>query len=81
MEEGAIKTNTALRVQYIEEPLLAPKSLPEDYVDVLRDAMKSESLKKRVLIEIGLGAGLRVSEVTNLRISDLKLKREVVRFV
>ncbi|AFM01452.1 site-specific recombinase XerD [Desulfitobacterium dehalogenans ATCC 51507] len=75
VEEGAIKTNTALRVQYIEEPLLAPKSLPEDYVDVLRDAMKSESLKKRVLIEIGLGAGLRVSEVTNLRISDLKLKK------
>lgn len=75
VEEGIIKSNPALRVQYIEEPLLAPKSLPEDYVDVLRDAMKSENLKKRVLIEIGLGAGLRVSEVTNLRISDLKLKK------
>ena len=75
VEEGIIKINQALRVQYIEEPLLAPKSLSEDYVDVLRDAMKSENLKKRALIEIGLGAGLRVSEVTNLRISDFKLKK------
>ena len=75
VEEGMIKINAALRVKYIEEPLLAPKSLSEDYVDILRNAMKEENIKKRALIEVGLGAGLRVSEVTNLKISDLKLKK------
>ncbi|WP_018305475.1 tyrosine-type recombinase/integrase [Desulfitobacterium hafniense] len=75
VEEGMIKINAALRVKYIEEPLLAPKSLSEDYVDILRNAMKDENIKKRALIEVGLGTGLRVSEVTNLKISDLKLKK------
>ncbi|WP_434510069.1 tyrosine-type recombinase/integrase [Desulfitobacterium sp. AusDCA] len=75
IEEGLIKNNQALRVQYIEEPLIAPKSLSEDFVDVLRSVIKTKGLKKQALIEIGLGSGLRISEVTNLKISDLKLRK------
>ncbi|AFM42948.1 site-specific recombinase XerD [Desulfosporosinus acidiphilus SJ4] len=74
-EEGHISSNPAAKVQYIEEPLLAPKSLSEHYVDNLRSILKNKDLKTQVLIEIGLSAGLRVSEVTNLKISDLHLKK------
>lgn len=75
-EEGFISSNPASKVQYIEEPLLAPKSLSENYVDALRSVLKNKDLKTQALIEIGLSAGLRVSEVTNLKITDLHLKKK-----
>lgn len=74
-EEGLIEVNPASRVQYIEEPLLAPKSLSENYVDVLRSILKTKKIRTRALIEVGLSAGLRVSEVINLKISDLLLRK------
>ena len=75
VEEGLIKTNQALRIQYIEEPLLAPKSLSESYVDIIRSIIQTKSLKVQTLIEVALSAGLRVSEATNLKITDLKLRK------
>lgn len=74
-EEGLIKSNPASRVPYIEEPLLAPKSLSKNYVDALMSILKTKRLRTQALIEIGLSAGLRVSEVTNLKISDIRLRK------
>ncbi len=75
IEEGLINVNPALRVQYIEEPILAPKSLSEAHVNGLRSVIATKSLKTQAIIEVGLSAGLRVAEVTNLKISDLLLKK------
>lgn len=75
IEEGLIKVNPALRVQYIEEPILAPKSLSENHVNALRLVVLTKSMRTQAVIEIALSAGLRVSETTNLKVTDLHLKK------
>lgn len=81
MEEGHIQTNPALRISYIEEPLLAPRSLNESYVDILRLAIEKKDLKTKAIIELGLSAGLRISETVNLKVSNLSLKKRGEVFV
>ena len=76
IEEGLIRGNPALKVQYIEEPLLAPKSLSESQVNALRSVLSTKKIRLQAMVELGLSAGLRVSEVTNLKISDLKLLKK-----
>lgn len=75
LSEGLIKTNSALRVQYVEEPILAPKSMSNTEFELLRNVISDKKLKTKTMIEVGLSAGLRVAEAANLKIGDLRLKK------
>lgn len=73
IENGFIIGNPGLKVQYIEEPMLAPRSLSESQVDALRSVLETKKIRTQAMVELGLSAGLRVSETANLKISDLRL--------
>jgi len=74
-QAGLINTNPARKIPYIEEPLLAPKSLDSTQTAELRALISKKCLRTQVIVELGLSAGLRISESVNLRISDITLER------
>ena len=82
IRENYIEDNpTAL----IENPTLGrplPKSLSQTDVEDLLDAPDTDSaigLRDRVMLEVLYACGLRVSELINLRLSDINLRQGVVR--
>lgn len=72
---GLLNSNPARKIPYIEEPLLAPKSLDSTQTAELRALINQKPLRTQVIVELGLSAGLRISESVNLRVSDITLER------
>jgi integrase/recombinase XerD len=73
--------------ELLESPHL-PKHLPEylstEEVDMLEDSIDlstNEGHRNRAIIEVFFSCGLRVSELTNLKLSDLFLKERFIRVV
>ena len=71
--------------ELLESPHL-PKHLPEylttDEVDMLQnsiDLSTNEGHRNRAIIEVLFSCGLRVSELTNLKLSDLFLEEQFIR--
>ncbi|EFA45174.1 tyrosine recombinase XerD [Hallella bergensis DSM 17361] len=71
--------------ELLESPHL-PKHLPEylttDEVDMLQDSIDlstNEGHRNRAIIEVLFSCGLRVSELTNLKLSDLFLEEQFIR--
>lgn len=62
-----------------KKPLVLPKMLSKDHVKKIFDA--TENLKHLVALKLCYGAGLRVSEVVNLKITDLDSSRMVIHIV
>lgn len=81
LESEKVLFNPALRVSYIEEPLLAPKSINLSKENQIRAALKNKPLRTRLIIELGLSAGLRVSETVSLKISDVFLNDKEICFI
>jgi integrase/recombinase XerC len=73
-QNGYIKSNIAHKIPYIEEPMIAPKSLDAQQVSELRELVSQKSLRTQVILELGLSAGLRISEAVNLRVNDITLE-------
>lgn len=74
VEEGLMKKNPAKGVKQLKSQPLAPQSLsPQDTRKFLREVEIRGNLRDRLLIEMMLGAGLRVSEAVNLDVEDVQL--------
>lgn len=70
------------------EPPKVNRKLPDilSYVEINSligaiDASKPEGMRNKAMLEVLYGCGLRVSELTGLRISDLNLQFEYIRVV
>lgn len=77
VEAGQASDSPAHRIGYIEEPILAPKSLDVNKEARIRAVIKNKSLRIQLLIELGLTAGLRISEAVALRTKDIILNDEI----
>lgn len=73
--------------ELLESPILGehlPEVLSAEEVDMLENAIdlsKWEGQRNRTIIEVLFSCGLRVSELVNLKLSDLFLKEQYVRVV
>jgi integrase/recombinase XerD len=61
----------------------APKTLPEilSVNEVKRIIQSADNLRRKVMLLLAYSSGLRVSEIMNLRISDIDSQRMVIRVV
>jgi len=61
----------------------APKTLPEilSVNEVKRIIQSADNLKRKVILLLAYSAGLRASEIMNLKISDIDSKRMMIRVV
>jgi site-specific recombinase XerD len=74
VEEELLKKNPAKNVKQLSVQPLAPKSLSQQETrKFLREVEIRGNLRDRLLVELMLGAGLRVSEAVNLNVEDVQL--------
>ncbi len=82
LREGKIATDPTLQLDSPKLPRSLPKSLTEeDVVTLLKapDASQMLGLRDRAMLETLYATGLRVSELVNLRVSEVSLWDGVVR--
>jgi integrase/recombinase XerD len=82
LQRGALSADPTLRVRAPKLPRRLPKSLTEKEVEALLaapDADTALGLRDRAMLETLYATGLRVSELTGLRLSQLSLDMGVVR--
>ena len=74
VEQGLIESDPSQHISQVSEVTLAPKWLTkkEQYA-LIRAGQKENNARDLALIMVLLHAGLRVSEVSNLRLSDAKI--------
>jgi integrase/recombinase XerD len=81
-ERGAIADDPTLRVQAPKRPRRLPKSISEAQVEALLaapDVTTDLGLRDRAMLETLYATGLRVSELTGLRLAQLSVEAGVVR--
>ncbi|MBW4935767.1 site-specific tyrosine recombinase XerD [Marinobacter sp. F4206] len=82
LREGLIVEDPTLRIDSPRLPRRLPDSLTEEEVDALLAEPDPEvpiELRDRAMLEILYGCGLRVSELTGLRVDQVNLRQGVVR--
>ena len=82
LREGLIPEDPTLRIDSPRLPRRLPDSLTEDEVEALLAEPDPElpiELRDRAMLEILYGCGLRVSELTQLRVDQVNLRQGVVR--
>lgn len=82
LREGLIAEDPTLRIDSPRLPRRLPDSLTEDEVEALLSEPDPElpiELRDRAMLEILYGCGLRVSELTQLRVDQVNLRQGVVR--
>ena len=65
-----------------KKPVSLPKSISEDDVVKLLDAPKEDSLigiRDRAMLELLYASGVRISELVNIKFSDLDLERNIIK--
>ena len=65
-----------------KKPISLPKSISEDDVVKLLDAPKEDSLiglRDRAMLELLYASGVRISELVNIKFSDLDLDRNIIK--
>ena len=65
-----------------KKPVSLPKSISEDDVVKLLDAPKSDSLiglRDKAMLELLYASGVRISELVNIKFSDLDLERNIIK--
>jgi len=74
VEQGLMEADPSQNISQVNEVSLAPKWLTksEQYA-LIRAVQKENSLRDLALVMVLLHAGLRVSEVSDLRLSDVKI--------
>lgn len=82
LREGIISEDPTLQIDSPRLPRRLPDSLSEQDVDALLDEPDPEvpiELRDKAMMEILYGSGLRVSELTELRVDQVNLRQGVVR--
>ena len=82
LREGFIESDPSLHLESPRQGRALPKSLSEADVDRLLSAPDLESdleFRDRTMLELLYACGLRVSELTNLEVSQVSLNQGVVR--
>ncbi|MBW0148864.1 site-specific tyrosine recombinase XerD [Marinobacter arenosus] len=82
LREGAIAEDPTLRIDSPRLPRRLPDSLTEEEVDSLLAEPNPEvpiELRDKAMLEILYGCGLRVTELTGLRVDQVNLRQGVVR--
>jgi len=65
-----------------KKPISLPKSISEDDVIKLLDAPKADSLiglRDKAMLELLYASGVRISELVNIKFSDLDLERNIIK--
>ena len=73
--EEILNKKLTLKIRYSKVPKTVPVFLTKEEVKKLFEVTKNE--KHKLILEILYSAGLRVSEVTNLKVSDLEFDRDM----
>jgi integrase/recombinase XerD len=84
MREGSIRSDPTLRLAGARRPARFPNTISEAQVEALLAAPEGDSplaLRDRAMLETLYATGLRVSELTGLRIVELSLSEGLVRVV
>ena len=82
--EGIVKENPIEKIEYPKLGLKIPTTLTTDQIDkIIKRASlnKTNGLRNEAIIEILYSCGLRVSELINLKISDLFLKESLIKIL
>ena len=82
LREGVIREDPTLQIDSPRLPRRLPDSLSEEDVDALLsepDASVPIELRDKAMMEILYGCGLRVSELTEVRVDQVNLRQGVVR--
>lgn len=82
LRERLIAEDPTLRIDSPRLPRRLPNSLTEDEVDALLaepDASEPIEQRDKAMLEILYGCGLRVSELTSLRVDQVNLRQGVIR--
>ena len=82
MQQATIRSDPTARVRAPKLPRRLPKNLSEDQVETLLDAPDVETalgLRDRAMLETLYATGLRVSELTGLKLAQVSLDMGVVR--
>ena len=80
-ERNFLKETKYKKIKYIKQEKKLPDILTSNYINKLLNSLPTENpknLRDRTIIELLYSSGLRVSELTNLRINDIKNKRSRV---
>ncbi len=81
-EENQIENNPVANINSLKEPVALPKFLRQEQVTAALaqlDESEEESLRNSLIILFLYGCGLRISELTHLKIIDLDLYQDQVR--
>jgi len=82
MREGVIAEDPTLRIDSPRLPRRLPDSLTEEEVEALLSAPDISiplELRDKAMLEILYGCGLRVSELTGLRVDQVNVRQGVIR--
>jgi integrase/recombinase XerD len=82
--EGIIKEDPSLLVEMPRITKKLPDTLSVEEINAIIsavDASKSEGIRDKALLEVMYGCGLRVSELTTLKISNLFVKEEYLKVI
>ena len=74
-ERNFLKETKYKKIKYIKQEKKLPDILTSNYINKLLNSLPTENpknLRDRTIIELLYSSGLRVSELTNLRINDIK---------
>lgn len=80
--DGYLEINPTELLESPQRPMHLPEYLTTEEVDRLEDSIDlsaNEGQRNRAIIEVLFSCGLRVSELTNLKISDLNLEERFLR--
>ena len=82
LKKKLIKVNPFADQIMPKKPISLPKSISEDDVVKLLDSPKVDSLiglRDRAMLELLYASGVRISELVNLKFSDLDLDRNIIK--
>ena len=82
LKKKFIKSNPFADQIMPKKPISLPKSISEDDVVKLLDAPKADSLiglRDRAMLELLYASGVRISELVNIKFSDLDLERNIIK--
>ena len=82
LKKKLIKANPFADQIMPKKPVSLPKSISEDDVVKLLDAPKTDSLiglRDKAMLELLYASGVRISELVNIKFSDLDLERNIIK--
>lgn len=82
--EGHLRSNVSETVESAKRGRLLPRTLSEQEIKTLLnsiDGVTPKTIRDRCMLELFYACGLRVSEVVNLRVGDIRMDETLVRCI